>query len=298
MKDNFKGINRVLWLVLFANLTVAALKIIIGNFINSASILADGYHSLTDGSSNIIGLIGVKLASKPVDKCHPYGHRKFETLAGMFIAAMLFIIGLNIVFEGVSRIIHPVFPHVSLESIIILIATILINIIISTYEYKMGKKLKSTILISDSMHTRSDLFISLGVLATIISIKLGLPPILDLITSFLVGAFIFHAAYEVFKYNRDILVDRAVVDDETIRDICLSFNEVKNIYRIRSRGNEENIHIDMHIEMEPTLSVKESHELIHNIEEEMKKSLNKNVQLFAHIEPCDSVDNEQWTIDN
>lgn len=290
MKDNFKGINRVLWIVLFANLAVAALKIIIGKSINSASILADGYHSLTDGSSNIIGLIGVKIASKPVDKCHPYGHKKFETLAGLFISAMLFLIGLNIVSEGVYRIIEPVLPDISLISIIVLISTILINIIVSTYEYKIGKKLKSTILISDSMHTRSDIFISLGVLATIIGIKLGWSPILDLITSFVVAAFIFHAAYQVFKYNRDILVDRAVVDDDTIKSICLSFDEVKDIYKIRSRGNEEDIHIDMHIIMEATLSVEKSHELIHNMEEKMKNKLKKNVQLFAHIEPDDVMD--------
>ncbi len=285
MDRNFKKVSRVLWLILLANLIVAVIKIFMGNIIKSASMTADGYHSLTDGSSNIIGLIGVKIASKPVDKCHPYGHRKFETLAGLFISAMLFIIGLNVVFEGVSRIIEPVFPDVTLESIFLLIATILINIIICAYEYKMGKKLKSTILISDSMHTRSDIFISLGVLATIISIRLGLSPILDLITSFIVAAFIFHAAYEVFKYNKDILVDRAVVDDETIRNICLAFDEVKDIHKIRSRGNEEDIHVDMHIMMEATLSVKESHELIHNIEEKMRKQFNRNVQLFAHIEP-------------
>lgn len=291
MDNNYKKVNKVLWFILFANLTVAALKIIIGNAVNSASILADGFHSLTDGSSNVIGLIGVWFASRPVDKCHPYGHRKFETLAGLFISATLFIIGANIVFEGISRIINPTLPDISLESIIVLVATILINVIISTYEYKMGKKLKSGILISDSMHTRSDLFVSMGVLVTIVSIKLGLPPVMDLITSFVVSAFIFHAAIEIFKYNRDILVDRAVVDDKEIRSICLTFNEVKDIYRIRSRGIEEDIHIDMHIIMDSNLNIEQSHELIHDLEEKMRERLNKNVQLFAHIEPHEPIDN-------
>lgn len=285
MEDNFKGINKVLWLVLIANLTVAAMKIVIGKTIGSASILADGFHSLTDGSSNIIGLIGVKFASKPVDKCHPYGHRKFETLAGLFIAAMLFLIGINIVSEGVYRIINPSIPDITLESIIVQILTIFINIVICTYEYRMGKRFGSGILISDSMHTRSDIFVSFGVLATIISIKLGLNSILDLITSFIVAAFIFHAAYEVFKYNRDILVDRAAVDDEEIKRICMDFDEIKDIYGIRSRGIEEDIHVDMHITMDPSLSVEKSHEVVHKMEEKMRKRLNKNVQLFAHIEP-------------
>jgi len=179
MDNNFKKVSRVLWIILFANLAVATVKILIGNLVKSASITADGFHSLTDGASNIVGLIGISIASKPVDECHPYGHRKFETLAGLFIAAMLFIIGANIVIEGIDRIINPVLPDISFESIIMLIGTILINIVICTYEYNMGKKLKSQILISDSMHTRSDLFISLGVLLTIVSIKLGLPHIVD-----------------------------------------------------------------------------------------------------------------------
>jgi len=288
MDVNFKSISRVLWLALFANLTAAAMKIFIGKAIGSASILADGFHSLTDGSSNVIGLIGVKFASKPVDKCHPYGHRKFETLAGLLIAVMLFIIGINIVSEGVYRIINPAMPDITLESTIVQVLAVLINIGICTYEYSMGKKLKSGILISDSIHKRGDIFVSLGVLAAIISIKLGLPPMLDLIASFVVAALIFHAAYEVFKYNRDILVDRAAVDDEEIRRICLDFNEIKDVYRIRSRGVEEDIHVDMHIIMDHALSIEESHELIHNMEEKMRIKLNKNVQLFAHIEPQNS----------
>lgn len=285
MEYNYKSINKVLWLVLLANLVVAAMKIAIGKAIGSASILADGFHSLTDGSSNIIGLIGVRIASKPVDKCHPYGHRKFETLAGLFISVMLFIIGLNIVYEGIYRIINPNMPDVTLESIIVQVFTIIVNIIICAYEYSMGKRFKSGILISDSMHTRSDIFVSPGVLATIIGIKLGLNSILDLIVSFIVAAFILRAAYEVYKYNRDILVDRAAVNDEEIRRICLDFDEIKDIYRIRSRGIEEDIHVDMHILMDPNISIEKSHELIHKMEEKMERSLNKNVQLFAHIEP-------------
>lgn len=290
MDNNFKRVSRVLWIILFANLAVATVKILIGNLVKSASITADGFHSLTDGASNIVGLIGISIASKPVDKCHPYGHRKFETLAGLFISAMLFIIGANIVIEGIDRIINPVLPDISFESIIILIGTILINIVICTYEYNMGKKLKSQILISDSMHTRSDLFISLGVLLTIVSIKLGLPHIVDPIASFVVSAFIFHSAYEIFKYNKDILVDRSVVDVDKVRDIVLSFEQVKGIDNIRSRGSEEDVYIDMHIMMESSLSVEKSHELIHRIEERIREDINKNVQLFTHIEPYKPVD--------
>lgn len=285
MNNNFNMVKKVLWIILFANLAVAVLKIIIGNIVNSTSITADGFHSLTDGSSNIVGLIGIHFASKPVDEDHPYGHWKFETLAGLFISGMLFVIGGKIIMNAIERLMNPVMPDITLGSLIILLVTLCINIFVSTYEYRKGKKLNSQILISDSMHTRSDIYVSLGVLVTLIGIKIGLPPIVDSIASFVVAGFIFHAAYEIFRDNSGILVDRAAVDTDRIISIVLGFDEVKDAHKIRSRGSQNYLHIDMHIMTEPSLSVEKSHDLIHNIEEKIRNEINRNVQLIAHIEP-------------
>ncbi|NMB28065.1 MAG: cation transporter [Tissierellia bacterium] len=285
MNNNFNKVKQVLWIILFANLAVAVLKIIIGTIIKSTSMTADGFHSLTDGSSNIVGLIGIQLASKPVDEDHPYGHRKFEMLAGLFIAGMLFVIGGRIIINAIDRLRNPVLPNVTIESLVILLLTLCINIFVSTFEYRKGKKLNSQILISDSMHTRSDIYVSIGVLATLIGIKMGLPHVIDPIASFIVAGFIFNAAYEIFKDNSDILVDKVVVDTDKIRSIVLSFEQVKDAHNIRSRGSENDLHIDMHIMTEPNLSVEESHELIHSIEERIRNDINKNVQVIVHIEP-------------
>ena len=285
MDDDFKKVRRILWIVLIINVMVAIVKIIIGDVIKSASMKADGFHSLSDSSSNIVGLIGVWLAFKPIDKCHPYGHRKFETLAGLFISIMLFGIGIKIIIDGFRRIINPIVPDVTFESIVALIITMIINIFISTMEYLEGKKLNSQILISDSMHTRSDIYMSAGVLFTIWAIRKGFNPMIDPIASFVVAVLIFNGAYEIFKYNRDVLVDRAAVDEEKIKDIVMSFEQVKGIHKIRSRGSINELHIDMHILTEPNLSVEKSHHLIHSIEDKMRDELNINVQLIAHIEP-------------
>lgn len=202
---NFKRVKLVLWIILFANLIVAILKITIGSIIKSTSMTADGFHSLADGSSNVMGLIGIQFASRPVDEDHPYGHRKFEVLAGMFIAAMLFMVGGKVIIGVVNRLINPLMPEITLESLIILLITLFINIFVCIFEYKEGKKLSSQILISDSMHTRSDIYVSLGVLVTLGCIKLGLPTIIDPIVSFIVAGFIIHAGYEVFNENSGIL---------------------------------------------------------------------------------------------
>ena len=283
--DIYKKVRQVLWIILFANLGVAALKIVLGTIIKSTSMTADGFHSLTDGSSNIVGLIGIRLASKPVDEDHPYGHRKFETLTGLFIAGMLFFIGGKIILDAVSRFSNPVIPIITIDSLIVLLATLCINIFVSVYEYKKGKKLGSRILISDSMHTRSDIYVSIGVLVTLICIKAGLPPIIDPIASLIVAGFIIFAAYEIYRDNCDVLVDKAAVDTEKIKEIALSFEQVKDTHNIRSRGSENDLHIDMHIMTEPHMSVEESHVLIHNIEEQIQKEINKNVQVIVHLEP-------------
>lgn len=287
--DNFKKVKSVLWILLFANLAVAVLKITIGSIIESTSMTADGFHSLADGSSNVIGLIGIQFASKPIDKTHPYGHRKFEVLAGMFISGMLFVVGVKIIIDGIARLINPVIPNINLESIIILLITLFVNVFVCIFEYKQGRRLNSQILISDSMHTRSDIYVSLGVLVTLGLIKLGLPIMIDSIVSFMVAGFIIHSAYKVFNENSGILLDKVVVDAEIIKDIVLSYDQVKDAHKIRSRGSESDLHIDMHIMTEPGLSIEKSHELIHEIEEKIKDNINKNVQLIAHLEPFKEV---------
>ncbi|GAA0704670.1 cation diffusion facilitator family transporter [Paraclostridium ghonii] len=285
LSDNYKKVKQVLWIILFANIGVAILKIAIGSLIKSASMTADGFHSVSDGTSNIVGLIGVSLASKPKDKEHPYGHKKFEVISGLFIGAMLLFIGGKIIIEGISKFQHPVSPTITVGSLIILILTLIINIFVCTYEYKIGKKLNSYILISDSLHTKSDIFVSVGVLLTLVGVRLGLPSIIDPIASLVVACFILHASYEIFKSTIDVLVDKAIIDEESIKGILKKFDEIKDVHNIRSRGSENDVHIDMHIMVEPNITVEQSHKLNHDIEELIRKDINKSAQVIIHIEP-------------
>lgn len=285
----FMQVRRVLWIILFANLGVALLKIVVGTTIGSVSMIADGYHSLSDGSSNVVGLIGIRFASQPVDEDHPYGHRKFETLAGLFIAGMLFFVGGKIFFSAIDRFMNPVVPNITLSSLIVLLATLCTNIFVCVYEYNKGKALGSQILVSDSLHTKSDIYVSIGVLGALLGIKLGMPPVIDPIASLIVSGFIIYAAYGIFKDTSGVLVDRAAVDTNKIRDIALSFEQVKDTHSIRSRGCEPDLYIDMHIMTEPDMSVEKSHELIHSIEKQIQKELGKPVQVIVHLEPYDVV---------
>ena len=284
-KNDYKEVKKILWLILFLNLIVAVMKMIIGSMISSAAMFADGVHSLSDGSSNVVGLIGIGFASKPVDKDHPYGHNKFETMAGLFISMMLLIVAITIIKGGIEKLINPVAPEITTLSLVVLVFTLCVNLFVAIYEFRRGKALGSLILISDSMHTRSDIFVTIGVLISLVGIRFGLPTIIDPIVSLLVAAVIIKAAYGIFQETNSILTDKAASDAGRIEAVVRSFDAVMDVHKIRSRGTPNCMYVDMHIMVSATMSVEESHTLMHNIEAKIKSVINPNAQTIVHIEP-------------
>ncbi|HIU65000.1 MAG TPA: cation transporter [Candidatus Avacidaminococcus intestinavium] len=280
-------IKSILKQVLFANIFVAIAKIVIGHFTYSASITADGFHSLTDGISNIVGLVGLSIAAKPVDKDHPYGHKKYEFLSSLFIGAMLLAIAFKIGLEAIERLLSPVTPTFEMEFFLLLLSTLIINIIVSVYEANQGKKLDSYILLADAMHTRSDVFVTIGVLITLVAIKLGAPAIIDPLASLVVMGFILHAGMKIIKTTADILVDKVAIDQKVVAAIVMSFPSVINVHSIRSRGTANQIFIDMHIILSPNMSIKTAHELVHDIEAALQQKINPHIQAIIHTEPND-----------
>lgn len=289
MNQHYLSIKRVLWIILFANLAVAFTKIVLGISMNATSVLADGFHSLTDGSSNIIGLIGINFAMKPVDEDHPYGHSKYEMLGSLVIVAMLGFLSFQILLEIYQKIMNPVKPSVDLLSLAIMLGTLVVNLFVTVYEKKLGTELNSTILVSDAMHTRSDVFVTIGVITSMTLIYLGFPIWIDAFVSMIVVFFILKAAYEIFKDSSDILLDAKVVDEHEILVILNTLPEIKGIHHIRSRGTLQNLFIDMHVLTDDFLSVKEAHALSHVIEAAIQQHFSASiVQVISHIEPFSS----------
>lgn len=285
MNHHYQKVKIILGGILGANLLVAVIKLVVGTMIQSASLTADGYHSLSDGSSNIVGLIGVGLASKPVDEDHPYGHHKFETLSSLFIAAMLFIIAAKIFLDAVKNLLHPATPQVTVESILALLLTLGINIAISTYEYRMGKKLNSYVLMSDALHTRSDIFISLGVLIGLIAMTLGVPALIDPIISMVISVFIVKAGIEIFSQTVGVLTDKATVDSEQVKAVALNFPHVKDVHKIRSRGSQSGIYVELHVLVDPEINVVTAHKLSHDIQDQLRQAIQPELEANVHIEP-------------
>lgn len=287
MKDkNYKKIQYILFVILILNIIVAVSKIVMGNISKSSAMSADGFASLADGLSNVIAIVGVYLASKPEDEDHQYGHGKIEIITGLIIGLFLLYAGFNVVMEAIGKIKNPVDINISPLSLLVMLFTLVINIIVAYYEYKKGNELNSPILIADSLHTKSDIFVTVGVIIALISIRLGMPYVLDPVASFVVSLMIFSAAYNVFKENINILIDVKIVDDKEVKNLVMTeYPCVKEMHKIRSRGTKNNVFMDMHIQVDPKMTVEESHRLMHNIERTIQKNIEENTHVIIHIEP-------------
>lgn len=284
---NYRKIKRVLWLTLGLNIIVAISKIALGILTGTISILSDGIHSGFDSITNIVGLIGIFYAEKPADDDHPYGHRKYEAITSQLIFTFLVIaawkIGEN-VFEKISNptIIHANIPWLTF---LVLVCCMIIDAIVAWYESKKGKELKSTILTADSKHTKSHYATTGAVLLGTFGIKMGLPPIIDPIAACIVIVFIGRLAFEIFKETSSVLSDKTNVDKDKIKKIVESVSEVVACHKIRSRGSEDHIFLDIHIIVVPNLSLEAAHKICHEVSGKIQEQIPAIKDITVHPEP-------------
>ena len=285
VQKHYQKIRKILLIILALNWLTALAKIIYGLSSRCASMTADGFHSLSDGTSNLIGLLGIHFACQPVDKDHPYGHKKYETFFSLIISAMLFILAFNLVKQGWNRLFNPITPQVDTGSFVIMIITLAVNFLVMRYEHKRGTALKSDILISDSMHTKADIFTSFSVLASLVAIKFGFT-IADPIITIFIALFIGHAAFEIAKQSADVLCDTAVfLDDHKIMDIVLKTRGVRACHKIRSRGRIDDIYIDLHVQVNPDMHIDDAHQISDRIEKTIKSAIPGITDVVVHMEP-------------
>jgi len=245
---------------------------------------ADGFHSFSDGASNIIGLVAIFIASRPKDSEHPYGHKKYETFAAIIIAILLFMISFNIIRGSIVRFFHPVIPEVTLISFIVMTAALAVNCVVFIYEKTKAKALTSDILAADAEHTKSDMLISISVIATLIAVRVGFPA-MDTIVSVCIALFIARSGFEILKQSSDVLCDRTVIPVAGIRRVVLAVKGVKDCHGIRTRGRQDDIHIDLHIRVDADMTIGKAHDLNHEIQAAIQKKIEGVTDIAIHIEP-------------
>lgn len=290
MKEHYRKIQTILIIILVLNWGVALAKIIYGLMTKCSSMAADGFHSLSDGTSNLIGLLGIHFACQPVDEDHPYGHKKYETFFSLGIAVLLVLLCFNLFREGLNRLFHPVIPQVDINSFVVMLITMGVNFWVMHYERKKGLLLKSDILTSDAMHTKADIYTSFSVILALAVIKIN-PAyrIVDPLATMAISLFIAHAAYEIFKQSSAVLCDTAVImDTERISGIVLNIKGVRSCHKIRTRGRPDDIHIDLHVQVHADMHVDNAHKISFAIEDALRKNIPEVTDVVVHIEPLNS----------
>lgn len=277
-------VSRVLWRVLLLNLAVAVAKISFGWWSGAVSILSDGFHSLTDSASNVVALVGVRLAAQPADAGHPYGHRKFETLASAAIFVFLLLVLVEVVRTAAAQLTAGGAPAVTGLSFVVMGATLAVNLLVVRYEASAGRRLSSELLIADAMHTRSDVLTSLTVIAALAGVMMGLP-MLDAIAALVVAGFIGRAGFDIARSAADILADRVVMDEGQLRTVVISVPGVLGCHHIRTRGTADHIFLDMHIWMRPDMSLFDAHALSHEVKDRLMAEFPALQDVIIHIEP-------------
>ncbi len=286
MPNRFEKVRKILIIILLLNFFVAIAKIAYGLISNTLSMQADGYHSLFDGVSNIIGIIGIQIASKPPDKNHPYGHQKYETMASIAIAFLLLFVGFEILQSSIDRFTTGSQPCITSMSFIVMVVTTGINLFVTTYEHKKGVELNSEILIADAMHTKSDIYVSLSVILGLVAIKIGYP-IIDPLIALIIAIVIVRAGILIVQQSSHTLCDVSRIDDDAICCVVEAMEGVIECHKIRTRGGADDIHIDLHVKVRPDMHTDKAHALAHDVEKRLMESFAGVSDVVVHIEPAD-----------
>lgn len=283
-EQRYGQVSRVLYQVLFLNLTVAFAKIILGTYTGAVSIVSDGYHSLTDSASNLVGLVGISIARQPPDAEHPYGHRKYETLASVAILIFLILVLVEVVSSAADRVMQGGAPKVFPEGIALMTATLAINLFVVWYERRAGKRLNSELLLADSMHTRSDVLTTIAVIGALIGVWAGYP-LLDPMAALLVAAFIGHACWEIFQQASRVLGDQIVIAEADVRAVIATVPEVLGCEKIRTRGSADYAFLDLHLWLEGDTPLVEAHSTSHVVKDLLMARFPQLADVVIHIEP-------------
>ena len=279
-----QAVSRVLLRVLALNLAVAAAKLVLGYTVGAVSVVSDGYHSLTDSASNIIGLVALRASRMPPDVDHPYGHRKYETLAAAAIFIFLLLAVVEIFRAALKRLASPTPPEITAVSFGVMTATLLINVWVVRYESGEGRRLNSELLQADSHHTRSDVLATIGVLISLAAIRLGFP-MFDAIGGMAIALLIARTGFQIGRDTSRILADRVVIDEEEVRRVVMSVPEVLGCHHIRSRGSEDHVFLDLHVWFPADARLRDAHELSHIVKSRLMQKYPQIADAIIHIEP-------------
>ena len=270
------------------NIVLSTLQIAVGFFAKSQALIADGIHSLSDLLSDFVVLIANHHSQKEADEDHPYGHQRFETAASLFLGGILLSVGIGMLWASVDKIMNPeTIPDVAPIALGIAILTLFAKEGLFRYMLSAAKRVKSSMLVANAWHARSDaassLVVAIGILGHLLGYK-----ILDPIAALIVGLMIARMGWRFGSEAFNDLMDRGV-DEQELQEIIRTLNStpgVLGVHDVRTRKMGDMVMVDAHIEVDRTLTVEQGHDIAVAAREAVMHR-HRVLDLMAHVDPVD-----------
>jgi cation diffusion facilitator family transporter len=279
-------------LSVLSNVLLLLIKLVVGFVSGSVSVISEAIHSSIDLAAAIMTFFSIRIAQRPADTEHPYGHEKVENISGVIEAVLIFIAAVLIIFESIKKLItYEPIMHLELGVAVMLLSGI-INVGVSRKFYKVAEKQQSVALEADALHHKTDAYSSFGVGGGLLVIgllehvfKISWGHYLDSLVAIVIAALILRQSWSMLRKAFGPLIDSSLAPEE-LAAIEESVHRHPNasIHSIRTRRAGGKKHIDFHLSMPDGMSVKESHGLCDLIEREIEKTLS-NTSVLIHIEP-------------
>jgi cation diffusion facilitator family transporter len=237
---------------------------------------------LFDGISNLVGLAGLHIAGKPPDAEHPYGHRKFETVAALTIAILLFLTSWQLLLTAWERLRSGTSPEINSFVLAAMILSMLIQAGTAFYELRAGRRLRSEVLVADASHTRASILVSLSVLVGLLFVRLGFLQA-DAIVAALVALAIAKIGLDILRETLPVLVDQATIDPHVIAGVVSSVGGVESFHRVRSRGAQDSAAVDLHVRISPEKTMQEADAIANEVRRSLL-SLEGVSDVTVHVE--------------
>jgi cation diffusion facilitator family transporter len=286
-RDTSTAVRRVLVGLLVANLAVLAAKVSVGVVSGSLAVLGDALHSSVDAIYNVLGLIVVRVAARAPDEDHPYGHGKFESLGVLAVVVFLSITCFELVRSAVQQLSGGGRAiEMSDQGLAVLVGTLGVNVFIAWYENRRGHELSSELLIADAAATRTDVFITIGVLIGVLFARQGYLWV-DPVIAIAVAILMVRVGYQIFARTVPVLVDERAIPERVIRHTVEGVDGVMRAYGIRSRGGHAAgvRYAEVTIAVDRGANVETAHAIADAVEERLKRDLDLNA-VTVHVEPC------------
>ncbi|HML35808.1 MAG TPA: cation diffusion facilitator family transporter [Bacillota bacterium] len=272
------------------NFLLSVSKVGIGLFVNSIAIIADGVNNLTDMASSAITLVGFKLAAKPRDAEHPYGHARFEYLTGMVVSLLILSLGIKLLTTSFDKVLHPDPLKFSITAVLILLVAIGVKVWQALFNIRTGEEIRSTTLKATGMDSRNDVIATGAVLVSLLVGKLtGLQ--LDGYMGCLVALFIIYSGVQLIRETSSPLLGKAP-DPELVKEIEERINSEPGVLGIHDLVVHDygpgRIFASVHVEVDAHGDLIQSHDMIDNIERTVGEDL--NIELVIHMDPLDTKD--------